>query len=75
MLDTTLMSPASSAVIAFVTTIHLALVLLRQHRSARGGRQCASGEPVTEAKEGATGGDALHKAAAREAGGPAGNDN
>jgi glycine betaine catabolism B len=31
----TLMQPASSATIAFVTTIHLALSLLRQHRSAR----------------------------------------
>ena len=35
MIDSTLTSPASSAVIAFVTTIHLALVLLRHHRSAR----------------------------------------
>ena len=35
MLDSAFTSPASSAVVAFVTTIHLALALLRQHRSAR----------------------------------------
>ena len=35
MLETAFSLPASSAVVAFVTTIHLALVLLRQHRSAR----------------------------------------
>jgi hypothetical protein len=35
MIETAISLPASSAVVAFVTTIHLALVLLRQHRSAR----------------------------------------
>ena len=35
MFDSALTAPASSAVVAFVTTIHLALALLRQHRSAR----------------------------------------
>jgi len=41
MLESALISPAGSAVIAFVTTIHLALALLRQHRSVRRPSQVA----------------------------------